>query len=160
MTRKMNGTIPLVELQCGTCGTFHAIPEAMHNAALEEGGYWTCPNGHSRGYREGRRERETVQRERDQYKQKVAQLEDDIVALKKSRAAVQGEYAKVKKRVSAGVCPCCNRSFENLRRHMHNKHPELATNVVSIKAAAKQEKEPPHARRIQHGTDRRFRGDH
>lgn len=121
-------TIELVELQCGSCGVHHAIPKAMFDSAVEEGGFWTCPNGHSRGYREGRKAREAVQRERDIYKQKVAQLEDDIVALKKSRAAVQGEYTKVKNRVAAGVCPCCNRSFENLHRHMKNKHPDF--NVV------------------------------
>ena len=23
-----------------------------------------------------------------------------------------------------GVCPCCNRSFENLRNHMHTQHPD------------------------------------
>jgi hypothetical protein len=23
------------------------------------------------------------------------------------------------------VCPCCNRSFQNLRRHMATKHPEF-----------------------------------
>jgi hypothetical protein len=27
-------------------------------------------------------------------------------------------------RIGNGVCPCCNRSFTNLRRHMTTKHPE------------------------------------
>lgn len=129
-------TIELIELQCGSCGVFHAIPKSRYDTALEEGGHWTCPNGHSRGFNEGRLAREAVRRERDQYKQKVAQLEDDIVAIKKSRAAVQGEYTKVKNRVAAGVCPCCNRSFENLHRHMTSKHPDFKTaQVVPLKSA-------------------------
>ncbi|WP_165394478.1 helix-turn-helix domain-containing protein [Pseudoxanthomonas winnipegensis] len=31
----------------------------------------------------------------------------------------------MRQRVMNGVCPCCNRTFENLRRHMHDKHPEF-----------------------------------
>lgn len=27
-------------------------------------------------------------------------------------------------RVSAGTCPCCNRSFKQLAAHMKNKHPD------------------------------------
>ena len=41
------------------------------------------------------------------------------------RHAAKGQISKLKKRASAGVCPCCNRSFQNLRRHMGNKHPEF-----------------------------------
>lgn len=129
-------TIELVELQCGTCGVYHAIPKAMLYTAIEEGGFWSCPNGHSRGYREGRKEREAVRRERDQLKQKVASLNDDIAALKKSRDAVKGEYTKVKKRVAAGVCPCCNRQFQDLHRHMQTKHADYGQNVVPIKSAS------------------------
>jgi hypothetical protein len=26
--------------------------------------------------------------------------------------------------VANGVCPCCNRTFQNLARHMAGKHPD------------------------------------
>jgi hypothetical protein len=29
----------------------------------------------------------------------------------------------MRKRIQSGVCPCCNRTFENLGRHMKSKHP-------------------------------------
>lgn len=37
------------------------------------------------------------------------------------------------KRIHNGVCPCCNRSFVNLQRHMKTKHPE----VVSVEPQKK-----------------------
>jgi len=40
--------------------------------------------------------------------------------------AIRGELTKLKKRVTNGVCPCCHRSFQNLRRHMATKHPNEA----------------------------------
>lgn len=132
---RLDTTIELVELQCGNCGVYHAIPKAMHDTCVEEGGFWHCPNGHSRGYREGRREREAVRLERDRLKQQLAERDDKIATLKKSAAAVRGEYTKIKNRVAAGVCPCCNRSFENLYRHMKTKHPEFTAEVVPLKTA-------------------------
>ena len=30
-----------------------------------------------------------------------------------------------KESAKAGVCPCCNRSFSNLRRHIQAKHKEF-----------------------------------
>ena len=39
----------------------------------------------------------------------------------------RGEKAaktRIKNRIANGVCPCCNRSFKDLHRHMQNKHPD------------------------------------
>lgn len=46
--------------------------------------------------------------------------------MERSRNAYKGQVTKVKNRVSKGVCPCCNRYFKNLHRHMENKHPDYA----------------------------------
>lgn len=115
----------LIELQCGKCGVWHAIPKAIHATCVEEGGFWHCPNGHSWGYREGRREREAVRRERDQLKQRVAQLDDTVAAERRAREDAETKLRTVKRRAVAGVCPCCNRTFQNVQRHMKSKHPNV-----------------------------------
>lgn len=28
-------------------------------------------------------------------------------------------------RIGAGICPCCNRTFSQLARHMQSKHPDV-----------------------------------
>lgn len=38
-------------------------------------------------------------------------------------SAARGQVTRIKNRVGNGVCPCCNRSFGNLHRHMQTKHP-------------------------------------
>lgn len=30
------------------------------------------------------------------------------------------------RRIAAGVCPCCRRSFTDLARHMSSQHPDYA----------------------------------
>lgn len=39
--------------------------------------------------------------------------------------AAKGQLTKFKKRVGKGVCPCCNRHFKDLARHMETQHPDL-----------------------------------
>lgn len=35
------------------------------------------------------------------------------------------ERDKLKRRVKAGVCPCCKRTFKQLVAHMKHKHPDF-----------------------------------
>lgn len=113
-------------IECGSCGVIHTVPEAMHNSAARGGGYWHCPNGHSRGWKDGtdKTDLENMRRERDRLAQRVAERDDEIEHQKKQVAAQKGVNTKLKKRVGNGVCPCCNRHFSNLHRHMHSKHPD------------------------------------
>src|SRR5262249_7933787 len=130
--RKMS--TDLVQLQCGSCGVWHAIPRVLYEKCRDEGGFWHCPNGHQRGWGTG-----TVQAERDRLKQKVAQLNDEVAELRISRATAEGKRLEAekklvasKRRAIAGVCPCCSRTFQNVQRHMKTKHP----NVVPLEQKA------------------------
>ena len=116
----------LQTLVCGTCGVLHAIPQAMHEALQREGGYWTCPNGHSRGYGKG-----TIAAERDRLRKELAaETERKSAALARANTAerqrdkLQRAAKLAARRASAGVCPCCQRTFVQLARHMKCKHPE------------------------------------
>lgn len=120
--------VKLVELVCGTCGVPHAIPEALYEECKREGGFWTCPNGHSRGYGEG-----TTAAELKRAKQALAQKDDEIRATKDALDYAKSEIERQKRRTAAGVCPCCNRTFVQLARHMKTKHPSY--NVVPLKKA-------------------------
>lgn len=115
----------LVNLQCGTCGVWHAIPENLYNTRKIEGGYWYCPNGHQRGFSEGSlRKQLEKEKKRREWAEAEARIERGNAEHERRRAnGYKGEAAKIKKRVKHGVCPCCNRSFENLKRHMQSQHP-------------------------------------
>jgi hypothetical protein len=55
---------------------------------------------------------ETIRRQRDEAK---------ILLAKEQRSK-----ARLKKRVAAGVCPCCHRTVSQMARHMKTKHPDYA----------------------------------
>lgn len=94
---------------CGHCGIQFAVPERWLDDRRSKHDTFYCPNGHPRVFAAESRE-EKLARER---------AEDETTDERRLRG------------VAAGVCPCCNRTFQQLARHMASKHP----NVVAIKGA-------------------------
>lgn len=59
-------------------------------------------------------ERRNAQRQRSR-----AALAESLVV------AVNKQYKRIRDRVKNGVCPCCNRTFQNLAAHMKTEHKEF-----------------------------------
>ena len=134
----INGT-DCMEHQCGSCGVWYALPRVIYETAYREGGFWSCPNGHRRGWEKGQtpKDIEKLRQERDRLRQRVAERDDEISGLEKSVSAHKGQITKMRKRAAAGVCPCCNRNFVNLARHMKSKHPDYGTAQLEVIEGAK-----------------------
>jgi hypothetical protein len=121
------GTGELTVMQCGSCGVLFAMPEDLRDeCSRHKGKSWYCPNGHSRIYAKTddiklREAQEQLARERALRDQAEAEAEAATRRAKRARA----EATKLKTRAKAGVCPCCNRTFQQLARHMKTKHPEF-----------------------------------
>lgn len=116
----------LYRMLCGTCGVAHAIPKRMYETCMREGGFWSCPNGHRRGWHEGAEKTEIKQlqaelaAERQRKEAAIARANEATSARTKAERAL----TRHKKRTAAGTCPCCKRTFQQLARHIANKHPE------------------------------------
>lgn len=123
MNYKISTEVELEVKQCPVCFVHYAIPQAMSNKKSKDGGDWYCPNGDNLIYTKTKADKLTAElqaeKENTEYWMKRKEEVDRQLKAKK------GELAKLKNRVSNGVCPCCNRSFQNLKRHIATKHPEL-----------------------------------
>ena len=120
---------------CYTCKVQHSIPKTLYEAAMQRRGSMQiyCPNGHTWVYKSDRQisEDEKVRLERDRLKQQVVQKDDEISKQRELRyaeerrvTAYRAVVTRTKNRIASGVCPCCNRTFENLHRHMATKHKD------------------------------------
>jgi len=125
-------------INCHRCSTPYLLPEELYKAAkASETINFYCPYGHAAHYPAGETEEIRLRRERDRLAQQIAykddrikSLKDDLVATERQRAAARGQVTKIKNRVGHGVCPCCNRTFENLHRHMTTQHPTFAAEAA------------------------------
>lgn len=112
-----------VTITCYKCGVIFAVDDGLKSNWQRDKTEFFCPNGHGQSYTESeadrlKRELTTAQRDRDFQKSRAESLDK---RLKNEQAA----SARLKKRVSVGVCPCCQRTVSQLARHMKTKHPEF-----------------------------------
>ena len=122
-------------LICGECGIRWGMPRRFVEVRRAGGEACTprsfyCPNGHVRVFRET--DNDKLRRERDRLKQDAARLEEERNAAwqaeqraVEARRKAESELKRTVSRAGGGVCPCCNRTFSQLARHMANKHPEI-----------------------------------
>lgn len=112
-------------LTCGECGIEFAVPSRWVTQRRNNHKTWYCPNGHRRHYPSENKE-EQLRSLLQKQKAVTIHLRDQLDSATKSRNAYKGHLNRTKKRIKNGVCPCCNRSFKDLARHMGNKHPNYS----------------------------------
>ena len=125
--RTIYETITLTTHQCGNCGITWAMPAEFIAARRRDGERFYCPNGDARVFRETEVDR--LRGELESVKRSKQYLSDRLESEERRHAATKGQLTKTKKRINGGVCPCCNRSFVDLARHMAGQHPGYVSGV-------------------------------
>ena len=119
---------------CITCGVIFGMQGEFKEWRLKKHTSFYCPNGHSMCYTSETPEQK-LQRELDATKLAVETAKRDAEWQRQLREKAEKkhkrEVRKLHVRVGNGVCPCCNRTFSNLARHMGAKHPEFKSEVVA-----------------------------
>ena len=111
-------TLDLFISDC-TCGVIFGIPSDLEKRRRADRRAFYCPNGHAlyfQGKTDAQKLRDAEARE--------THLADQLRAAVRDAEAARVQLLRDRARFANGVCPCCQRSFENVRRHMLAKHPE------------------------------------
>lgn len=126
---------------CCNCGISFAWDESTYERRINDKGTFYCPNGHPQHF--------TGESEAEKLKKQLARKEQELKWAEESRAnawkaearqtrkasAYKGVITKTRARIGRGICPCCNRQFQNLQKHMTHLHPEFKTVKGKIKWA-------------------------
>lgn len=122
MTTDTRTTIPtdgLLVVEVCWCGIQHAIPQNMDRWARQSRDNAVfCPLGHKWvvGHSEEQKRKEAEARE--------VHLKDQLEAAGRAAEAARALLMRDRHRFANGVCPCCNRSFEAVARHIRQQHPD------------------------------------
>lgn len=132
---------------CCNCGMLFAMTKEFQDEKYAARGTgdrsFYCPRGHSQHYTgktdadQLREQLAEERRQRQRAEQNVA-MHADVARDARERAeherrranGYKGHAARITKRAKAGVCPCCNRHFVALERHMATKHPTFTPDVA------------------------------
>lgn len=138
------GYSDLTTMCCPDCGILYALPARLIAHAAERGNrehVWFCPNGHELGYNdppgepEADRLKRQLEAERARRARTQAQLDQtnsELIGQKARGTRFKNERDRLKQRATNGVCPCCNRTFKQLARHMASQHPDFETEAADV----------------------------
>lgn len=116
--------LTLTKMDCGRCGAVYAINEWFRKCKEQYGGGWNCPYcGSAVGYSETEVQR--LERALEAKRRREANLEADLKSAIDKLNGQLAVTARMKNRIAKGVCPCCKRSFVDLRKHMACKHKDF-----------------------------------
>lgn len=120
-------TIKITAVEMVGCGHTVYMPEETRQWYLDNRPRsWFCTICGHKNYYGGESEAAKLKRV-------IAAKDDQLDTLRRERdgkerqlRAQKGVVTRIKNRISKGVCPCCNRTFGDLERHMKTKHPDYA----------------------------------
>lgn len=121
---------------CCSCQIEFGLPRSLHGNAKRDPSIWFhCPHGHRQHYTESEadRLRKEIERERNwrQWEQGRADAAIHEAARNdRRRRAEKAAKTRLKNRIAKGVCPCCNRSFVDVHRHIASQHPDFSAEVT------------------------------
>jgi len=112
----------LETVTCYKCGVLFAAPTYFMIKRREDTGIFWCPNGHNQAFVESETHR--LRQQLDNQIRTATEMAERARVAEQARQKSDAQLKRLNKRVAAGVCPCCNRTFSNLARHMKTKHAE------------------------------------
>lgn len=132
--------LSMTTIICYKCGVPFAMPERLRKHFKDSCEVFHCPNGHGQCYRCSTEQqlKNQIERERQEAERNVQRLQTSIEYRDKSIGRLKkevnsergranfhaGKRKIIEARIAHGVCPHCNRIFEDLAKHMECKHPE------------------------------------
>ena len=121
---------------CYKCSMAFAMPSDFKRNKLKDRSTFYCPSGHPQYYI-GQTEEQRLKKELEQKAKLLEAANDRVDVVKRERDHITKAHVKMRSRVMNGVCPCCNRTFQNLMSHMKSEHPEFRDikTVAALRAA-------------------------
>lgn len=119
MGQVLNLAVQLRQEDCGECGGVFAINQVYWQRCYDEGRKtFACPYCKTDWGWTGRGLLQQKEKELAAEKERLRLA----LARENDERAAKEKLARKLKRVKRGVCPECNRTFDNLARHMNCKH--------------------------------------
>lgn len=130
---------------CVTCHMQFAVTTTFQSRRQEDTWWFYCPSGHAMHYTTSAKDAE-IERlraevadeksRRDYWQAEERRVSATLAETKRKHAATKGALTKHKRRAAHGVCPCCNRTFANVQRHMAGQHPNYVAEYATAPAPA------------------------
>jgi NAD(P)H-dependent flavin oxidoreductase YrpB (nitropropane dioxygenase family) len=125
MSALLKFEVQAVWLECSQCHVAFALSSIHNEKVIAQRETFYCPNGHRQWYpgkTEAQKVREEMQAKLDAANATAEWAKGQVAKDAREVRKVKAKLKSHTKRIEAGVCIHCNRTFSHLARHMKSKH--------------------------------------
>jgi DNA-binding XRE family transcriptional regulator len=119
-------SVEMVTENCCTCAMVFAMTSDYQRRRRDDHKSFYCPAGHQQHYT-GPNEATKLRTELERKQQMLDAERARAITLESQRNEASRAHMRMRQRIQNGVCPCCNRTFQNLLHHMQTEHSEKPT---------------------------------
>ena len=132
----VNFSLELEVINCWVCGCVFAMSSNLKAEMKSKEQTLFCPKGCRLGLGEPhwKVDMDHLRQSEKYYRTRSIENRERAEKTERQLIATRGVVTRIKNRVSKGVCPCCNRTFANLTRHMGTQHPDFSDDATGEKA--------------------------
>ena len=120
------GEVQMVSEVCCNCSMLFAIPLDYQTRRRDDHATFYCPSGHPQYYQRPT-EATRLKRELERKAQMLEAEQARALTLARDLKATATAHKRMRTRIQNGICPCCNRTFQNLLAHMRTEHADQPT---------------------------------
>lgn len=117
--------IGMYTFDCPSCGVAVGLAKSYIAERRGDKRNFYCPNGHVMSYRKS--ESDLLKEKLASAQREAQRYQHDAIKAESEKLKVVSQYKRIRDRVMNGVCPCCNRTFQNLANHMKTQHPDFGS---------------------------------
>lgn len=114
--------VEFTTMQCCNCHLSFGVTSRFEKDRRKDHKTFYCPQGHAQSYRAGADEETRLRNELNRQQELREAEQARLQRVEAERDQIAKAHKKMRVRVMNGVCPCCNRTFQNLLRHMQTEH--------------------------------------
>lgn len=126
MTLQLATSYTVVTCYRADCAVTFALQQRHQRELRNSHATFYCPRGHGQAYTAAASDAAKL----EAATARETALKDQLAAAVRDGEATRAALVRDRHRFANGVCPCCTRTFDNVRRHMATKHPDYDIDKV------------------------------
>lgn len=127
-------SVDMETIICYKCAVPFAIPKRLKRHFQDSQEPFYCPNGHEQAYTESTETRlkRQLEKQKEQEDLKIKELQKEAEVWRdhwqksvEEKKKIARKLKATEKKLATGTCPCCDKTFKNVKQHMETEHPDF-----------------------------------
>lgn len=125
-----------VKIQCCRCSMNFQMPRDFYELRKSDGKEFFCPVGHQQYFTETeisslRKQLQSALSSKHFYQERADHYRESMIKEERRTRGLKSALTLTKKRIAKGKCPCCDKNFDDLRKHIEEKHKTYKEKIIA-----------------------------